>query len=116
MKHKIALFAFNGEPMCFTHVLLNAMEYRSKDYEVKIIIEGQATGVINEIRKKENAYHALYEKTKALGLIDCVCNACATKMKSLEAANEEGLNICDEMSGHPSMARYMDEGFQIITF
>ena len=113
---KVALFAFNGELMCFAHVLLNGMEYRNKKYDVKIIIEGQATGVINEIRRKENPFHELYKKTKEAGLIDCVCKACATKMKALEAVNEEGLSVCDEMSGHPSMARYTDQGFEIITF
>ena len=28
---KAALFAFNGEPMCFVHVLLNAFDMKDKD-------------------------------------------------------------------------------------
>ncbi|MBN2243595.1 MAG: DsrE family protein [Acidobacteria bacterium] len=113
---KVALFAFRGEPICFAHVLLNGMEFRQKGYEVRIVIEGQATEAIKEIRRKENPFHGLYEKTKAFGLIDCVCMACASKMNALEAAKEEGLRLNNEMSGHPSMAGYTDQGYAVITF
>ncbi len=113
---KVALFAFRGEVMCFVHVLLNGMEYREKGYDVKIVIEGQAPLAIMEVRAKDNPFHALYEKTKASGLIDCVCMACASKMNSLEAVKAEGLRLNNEMSGHPSMAHYTDQGYEVITF
>jgi hypothetical protein len=35
---------------------------------------------------------------------------------SLEAVQAEGLKLLDDMSGHPSMARYREEGFDVITF
>ena len=113
---KIALFAFRGELMCFAHVLLNGIEYRQKDYDVKIVIEGQATGTIKEICEKNNPFYELYEKTKASRLIDCVCMACASKMDSLDTVKAEGLRLNNEMSGHPSMAAYSDQGYEIITF
>ncbi len=34
---KFALFVFNGDPMCFIHVLLNAHDMSDKGYGVKII-------------------------------------------------------------------------------
>ncbi|MBN2318252.1 MAG: DsrE family protein [Acidobacteria bacterium] len=113
---KVALFAFRGEQMCFVHVLLNGMEYRGKGYDVKIVIEGQAPLAIKEVREKENPFHELYEKTKASGLIDCVCMACASKMDCLDAIKAEGLRLNNEMSGHPSMAQYTDQGYVVITF
>ena len=39
---KIALFVFNGDPMCFIHVLLNALDMKEKGYEARIVIEGAA--------------------------------------------------------------------------
>jgi len=39
-KGKVALFAFNGDPMCFAHVLINALDLREKNYDVRLIIEG----------------------------------------------------------------------------
>jgi hypothetical protein len=35
-------------------------------------------------------------------------------MESLESAKNQELPLCDEMYGHPSMARYMDDGYEIV--
>ncbi len=37
---KFALFVFNGDPMCFVHVLLNAFDMKEKGHESAIVIEG----------------------------------------------------------------------------
>ncbi|MDY6838088.1 MAG: cytoplasmic protein [Thermodesulfobacteriota bacterium] len=113
---KIAMFAFNGEFMCFIHVLLNAIGMNEKGYDVKIVIEGAATKLVPELAKEDNPMYRLYEKAKGLDLIDGACKACSNKMGTLEAVQAEGLRLLDEMSGHPSMARYREEGFEIITF
>jgi len=44
---KVALFAFNGELMCFIHVLLNALDMNERGHQVKIVIEGAATSVVS---------------------------------------------------------------------
>ncbi len=113
---KVALFAFNGDFMCFIHVLLNALDMNDRGYEVKTVIEGAATKLVPELAQEDNPMHRLYEKAKGLDLIDGACKACSTKMGALEAVKAEGLRLLDEMSGHPSMARYRQEGFEVITF
>ena len=113
---KVALFAFNGEPMCFIHVLLNAIDMSEKGYEVKIVIEGSATKLVPELAKEDNPMHRLYEKAKGLDMIDGACKACSNKMGTIDAVKGEGLRLLAEMTGHPSMARYREEGFEIITF
>ena len=40
---KYALFVFNGDPMCFIHVVLNALDMHTKGEDVKIIVEGSAS-------------------------------------------------------------------------
>lgn len=112
---KTAIFAFRGNPICFIHVLLNAIDLHEKGGKVKIILEGEATKLIIEIRKPEHPLHALYEKAKDLGLIDAVCRACALKMGALEAAEAERLRIADDMAGHAGMAPYKEQGYEIIT-
>lgn len=113
---QVVLFAFNGEPMCFMHVLLNAIDMNERGYEVKIVIEGSATKLVPELAKEGNPMYRLYEKAKGLDLIDGACKACSNKMGTLEAVKAEGLRLLDEMSGHPSMARYREEGYEVITF
>jgi hypothetical protein len=113
--HRTAIFAFKGNPICFVHVLLNAIDLHEKEGEVKIILEGEATKLIIELRKPGHPLHVLYEKAKNLDLIAAVCRACAMKMGALEAAVAEGFRIADDMAGHAGMAPYLEEGYEIIT-
>lgn len=113
---KIVLFAFNGDPMCFIHVLLNALEFSERDFEVKLVIEGSATKLIGEIDKADHPLHRLYERVKEKVLLMGVCKACAQKMGTLQAAKDQGLRLLDDMSGHPSMANFKEQGYKIITF
>jgi hypothetical protein len=113
---KIVLFVFNGDPMCFIHVLLNGLDMKEKGYEVKIIIEGAATKLIPELAKEDTPLHNLWENAKAAGLVEGACKACSNKMGTLEAAEGQGLMLLAEMAGHPGMAHYRDDGFDIVSF
>jgi hypothetical protein len=112
---KIAIFAFKGNPICFIHVLLNALDLHEKGADVKIVLEGEATALVTDLRKIEHPLHKLYAKAKDLALIHTVCRACAVKMGSLQAVEEEGLSLADEMSGHAGMAPYLEKDYEIIT-
>ncbi len=37
-------------------------------------------------------------------------------MNTLWAVEKEGLPLGDEMGGHPSMASYMEKGYEVVTF
>jgi len=80
------------------------------------IIEGSATKLVKELADETKPFANLYKKVKETGLIDCVCKACAAKMGALDAAVEQNLTRCDELNGHPSLAKYLEQGYQIITF
>jgi hypothetical protein len=114
--NKYALFAFNGEAMCFIHVLLNGLDLKAKGQEVKIVIEGAACRLVPELGEAGHPFHQLYTKAQEAGLIAGVCKACAQKMGGLEAARAQGLSILEDMSGHAGMAPYILEGYRIITF
>ncbi|MDJ0762822.1 MAG: cytoplasmic protein [Myxococcota bacterium] len=114
---KLVLFAFNGEPMCFAHVLLNAFDLRERGHEARIVMEGSATRLIKDLHEDESLPFAKpYEKAVQEGLIDAVCEACAQKMGSKESAQAQGLKLVGEMKGHPSIARYLEEGFEVMNF
>jgi hypothetical protein len=113
---KYALFAFNGDPLCFIHVILNALDLNEKGHEVKVVIEGSAVKLAEEFKNEENPMFSLYKKLEDSELIDCFCKACSNKMGSLDEVKEFGFSLCDELNGHPSMGKYIDQGFEIITF
>jgi hypothetical protein len=113
---RVVLVAFNGESMCFVHVLLNGLDMKKRGYDVKIVVEGTATKLVNDLNDEAKPFGKLYLKVRDAGLIDCVCEACAAKMEALDGVKAQGLPLGNDMNGHPSLARYMDQGYQIITF
>jgi len=113
---KVVLFAFNGEAMCFVHVLLNGLDMKAKGYDVKIVIEGAATRLIPELNNRENPLYGLFHKARDNGIIDGACRACSAKMGTVKDAEAIGLVLLDDMSGHPGMSRYIDAGYAVMTF
>lgn len=113
---KIALFVFNGEPMCFIHVLLNAFDLKEKGHTPKIIMEGASLDLIPELAKEDNHLHMLWTKAKNDGLVEGFCKACSMNLGTYDSAVNQGLKELADMSGHPGMAWYRDNGYEIITF
>ncbi|MBG0789478.1 MAG: DsrE family protein [Desulfovibrionaceae bacterium] len=110
------LYAFNGEMTCFAHVLLNALDMHAKGTECTIVFEGASVKLIPELESGESPFSPLYAKAREAGLIDGACRACSSKMGVLEAVEASGLDLLDDMSGHPSMSSYIERGYTIITF
>jgi hypothetical protein len=113
---KFVLFVFNGDPMCFIHVLLNALNMNEKGFDVKIVMEGAAVKLIPELVKEDNPQKKLWEEVKSRQLLAGVCRACAYKLGTLRDAEAQGLTILDDMSGHPSISTYLNNGYRVITF
>ncbi|PID40145.1 MAG: cytoplasmic protein [Proteobacteria bacterium] len=113
---KVALFVFNGDPVCFIHVLLNGLDMNEKGIDGRIIVEGAATALLPKLAEPQNPLHKLWDKAKAQNIVDGVCKGCAYKMGTLDEAVNQGLTLLGDMSGHPSMFGYIEEGFEIISF
>ena len=112
---KGVFFAFRGDPMCFIHVLLNALDMDEKGLGGKIVLEGEATKLMPELAKSAHPFNMLYKKAKEKNLFVAVCRACATKMGAIDAVEKEGLPLGDDMSGHPSMSQFINKGYKVIT-
>ncbi len=113
---KFVLFVFNGDPMCFIHVLLNALDMHTKGHEAKIVVEGAAVKLIPDLVKPDNPLNGFWKKCLDAGLVEGVCKACSNKLGTLESAKEQGLALLDDVSGHPGMAAFRDRGYELITF
>ncbi len=110
---KIALFVFRGDPLCFVHVQLNALDLNSKGYDVKVILEGESVKLVQPMQESGNK---LFAEMMARDLIDSVCKACSAKMGVLAYNETSGIRLADEMNGHPAMSSYLKDGYDIITF
>lgn len=109
---KFVFFAFKGETMCFSHVILNALELRAQGNEALIVVEGTATKTLKDM---DEAKGTLLLKAKEANLIDCVCKACSRATGSHDYLEANGYRLNVEMSGHPSMAAYVSNGYTVIT-
>lgn len=115
-KPRVAIFAFNSDPVVFAHCLLNGLDMQAKGWDVKLIIEGDATKQVSLLRNETKPFASLWRKAKNAGLIDCVCEACARKNTVIPAVMEQGLKLGNDMDGHPGIARYMEQGYQVLIF
>lgn len=113
---KVALLAYNGELMCFAHVMLYALDFDKKGYEVKVVIEGSATKLIEELDKDDAPFSKPYKQLKEKGLLTCICQACSQKMGTLEEAKRQEIPVVGDMQGHPSIDRFLEEGYEIVSF
>lgn len=116
MNQKIAIFAFTGEAMCFAHALLNALDLQEKGYDVMLIIEGSATGLVADFEMEGLPFYTEYRSCIKHGIIAGVCHACASKMGTLDSVKRQHLTLLGDMHGHPSMEEYIRAGYDIITF
>ncbi len=113
---KIALFAYNGDTLCFVHVLLNALDMNARGWEARIVVEGQVTRAIPALAREGEPFHDLFTRAKMLGLIAGACKACSAKMGVIEEVRAAGIPLLDDMQGHPSIARFLEQGYEIMTF
>ncbi len=113
---KFALFVFNGDPMCFIHVLLNALDMKERGHRPAIVLEGTSVTLLPELVKDGSPLKGLWQRAVEKGLVEGVCKACSGKLGTLEEAEKQGIPLLSGMSGHPPMAEYIENSFEIITF
>ncbi len=113
---KIVFFAFRDNPLCFVHVLLNSLDMAKKGIEGKIVLEGESVTLVPVMADPAHFLHPLYLKAKEQGLILGACRACANKLDVTDAMTQEGIPLIGEMSGHPAMSDFIENGYTLLTF
>lgn len=113
---KIVLFAFRGELTCFVHVLLNALDFDARGHEARIVMEGDSVTLVGKLEQEQTQFHGLYAKVKGKGLIAGACKGCSSVLGATGDVEKAGLPLLDDVMGHPSMAKWMDDGYTVITF
>jgi hypothetical protein len=116
MMEKTVLFAFRGDPLCFIHVLLNALDLKQRGQEGLIVLEGEAVKLVGPMSESGHFLNTLYQKVKDAGLIYGACKACATKLEALAPIEKEGIALVGDMANHPSMGAFIEKGYNVITF
>ncbi len=97
------------------HALLYARELADSGYRVTLIFDGAGTGWANELEKPENPLHEHYVAFKKRGMVEEICDYCAEQFGQKEDLSEEQRKLLvGEYEGHPSIAKWVAMGYQII--
>ncbi len=110
---KYLFYAKSGQKMCFVHVLLNALDLKSAENEVKIIFEGESVKLPPILAEESNP---LYKKALDSGLIAGVCLACAQTLGVKDDIEKINLPFLKDMSGHAGMRPYIEDGYEVFIF
>jgi len=94
------------------HLFLNIKDLRSNNYDVKTILEGDATKIPSKMSDPTHPLNSLYKDIKPS--ITAVCRGCAIATNSLDAAEKEGLPIIGDLENHVSVVKYLDDGYELI--
>ncbi|PIE58255.1 MAG: cytoplasmic protein [Desulfobulbus propionicus] len=114
--NKTIFFAFRGDPLCFIHVLLNAIDLHERGMEGKIVLEGESVTLVADMAREDFFLHQLYKKAKGLGLIVGACKACSGKLKATRSIEQENIPLIGQMAGHPAISEYIEQGYKVVTF
>ena len=89
-------------------------ECRESGDEVALIFDGAGTRWIGELEKPDHRYHWLYEAVA--DVVPGACGYCAAAFGVKEAVEAAGVPLLEEYDRHPSLRKYLDVGFQVVTF
>lgn len=97
------------------HALVYTQELKQGGYNLVLLFDGAGAGWAEAFRDPKNKLHAKYEKLKQMGMTEEICDFCAgafkvkNKLKTMSDAT-----LIAEFEGHPSLKKWMDQGYQVI--
>lgn len=110
------MFIFTDRADTFAHAVLNALDMFERDMDVRVVLDGRATRVLKKAGKASDPVGFLLSEALGASLVDCVCQSCADRYRTLDAAVQMNLPLTEPAQGHPSIADYLAQGYEILTF
>lgn len=96
------------------NALTMAKEFKEAGYNVSIIFDGAGTEWPVELQKADNKLHGLYAELK--GVVAGVCDFCSAAFNVKDALKAQGTALSSDYHGHPSFKKYIESGYEIISF
>ncbi len=95
--------------------LLYTEELIAGGYTVVLIFDGAGTGWAAAFEDTANILHAKYERLKKSGVTEEICDFCAGAFKVKEGLKKRSnIPLISEFHGHPSIKKWVDQGYQVM--
>jgi len=98
------------------HAFLYARELKEHGHDVVLIFDGAGTEWIEELSnpKSTSKIKPAYEAVRKLGITEIICDHCAVAFHVKDRLAERKLPLTAEFEGHPSIAKWADQGYQLV--
>lgn len=98
------------------HAMLYSQELKAHGHEVVLVFDGAGTEWIEEWTNPEttNKLAPLYRQLETAGMTQIVCDFCAGAFEVKESLKGREVNLTSEFNGHPSIAKWVDQGYRLL--
>ncbi|MBI3331265.1 MAG: DsrE family protein [Candidatus Omnitrophica bacterium] len=98
------------------HAFLYAQELKEHGHDVVLIFDGAGTEWAEELTnpESESPLKQSYDALRQVGVVQVICDFCAGAFEVKERLAERGLPLIGEYAGHPSIAKWVDQGYALI--
>jgi len=98
------------------HALLYSKELKEHGHEVTLVFDGAGTEWVSEWTKPESQdkLKPMYDALRKKGVTRVICDFCASAFQVKENLKMQGQELTAEYQGHPSIAKWVDQGYQIV--
>ena len=97
-----------------SNALTSVREFKEEGQEVTLIFDGAGTKWIGELSNPDHKYNGHFESVK--GDIQGACAYCARAFGVKDEVQQSGVELLGDFEGHPSLAKLVAQGYQVITF
>ena len=98
------------------HALLYSKEFKEHGHAVVLIFDGAGTEWAEELSNPagQSKLKSLYDELKATGVVQVICDFCAAAFGVKERLAQRQAPLVAEYAGHPSIAVWVERGYQLI--
>jgi hypothetical protein len=97
-----------------SNALTSVREFKEEGHEVTLIFDGAGTKWVGELSDPNHKYNRHFESVK--GEVQGACAYCARAFGVKDEVQESGVELLGDFEGHPSLAKLVAQGYQVITF
>lgn len=90
-----------------------AKEFKEAEGQIAVIFDGAGTKWIPEMAKSDHPLNPLFETIREQA---GVCQFCANAFHVRKEVEATGVPLLAEHDRHPSLLRYVEQGYEVITF
>lgn len=98
------------------HALLYSRELKEHGHDVVLVFDGAGTEWAEEWTDPSSQHKLapMYRELSKQGVTNIICDFCAHAFRVRKELEERNAPMVAEYEGHPSIAKWVDKGYQIV--